>query len=128
MKRFLAVITLVVLFAAPSFALTNREYGNLMSKPEFARADRRLNQVYNDLKETVSDAVWDVLKREQSEWVKWGRDRAAQAYMSKKRGRNRMKYVQAYTQATNDRADYLPERAEEIEMEIARGSRRSRRR
>ena len=31
MKRFLAVVTLVFILAAPSFALTNREYGDLMS-------------------------------------------------------------------------------------------------
>ena len=128
MKRFLAVITLVLLLAVPSFALSNKEYGKLMSNPEFAQSDRRLNRVYDELKETVSEAVWDVLKKEQSEWVKWGRDEAAKEYMSKKRGRRRMNHTQAYTQATIDRAEYLPERAEEIEREISRRSGRSRRR
>lgn len=127
MKRFLAVVTLVFILAAPSFALTNREYGNLMSNPEFARADRRLNQVYADLRRTVSRAVWSVLEDEQKEWVEWGRDEDAQAYMSKRRGRHRMNYTQAYTQATKDRAEYLPRRARELAREMSKRRRPGRR-
>lgn len=115
MKRFLAVVTLVFILAAPSFALTNREYGDLMSNPEFARADRKLNQVYTDLRRSVSKAVWTVLKKEQEEWVKWGRDEDAQAYRDE--GYRKPK---AYAMATNDRAEYLPRRAKEIAKEISR--------
>ena len=122
MKRFLAVVTLVFILAAPSFALTNREYGNLMSNPEFARADRRLNQIYADLRRTVSRAVWSVLKDEQKEWVDWGRDEDAQAYMDEYAyiRNEKQRWIKAYTMATNDRANYLPRRARELAREMSR--------
>ncbi len=115
MKRIIAVITLVFMLAVPSFALSNKEYGRLMSNEAFARADRRLNRVYTDLRRSVSRSVWKVLSDEQKEWVDWGRDEDAQSYIDEGYSRTR-----AYTQATNDRADYLPERAKEIAREISR--------
>lgn len=115
MKRLLAAITLVFLLAVPSFATTNEEYGELMSNEAFARADRRLNRVYTDLKRSVSKAVWRVLSDEQKNWVDWGRDDDAEAYMDEGYSRTR-----AYTKATNDRADYLPDRAKEIARELRR--------
>lgn len=123
MKRFLAVITLVFMLAVPSFALSNKEYGQLMSNEAFARADRRLNRVYTDLRRSVSRAVWRVLSDEQKDWIDWGRDKDAESYMDEGYSRTR-----AYTQATNDRAEYLPGRAREIAREISRRSRNSRRR
>lgn len=123
MKRFFAVITIVFILAVPSFALSNREYGDLMSNPEFARADRKLNKVYTDLRRTVSKAVWSVLKDEQKEWIDWGRDEDAQAYMDKyarKYSDEEYRWVKAYTMATNDRADYLPRRARELAREMSR--------
>lgn len=119
MKRFLAVVALVLILAAPSFALSNKEYGRLMSNESFARADRRLNQVYTDLKRSVSKSVWRVLSEEQKQWIEWGRDEDAEAYIDDGYSRTR-----AYTQATNDRADYLPDRAKEIAREIARKRRK----
>ncbi len=119
MKRFLAVVTLVLMLAAPSFALTNKEYGRLMSNEDFARADRRLNRVYTDLRRTVSKAVWRVLSGEQKEWISWGRDEDAQVYIDDGYSR-----TEAYTKATNDRAKRLPQRAKEISRELSRRSKR----
>lgn len=119
MKRILAVITLVFVLAVPSFALSNKEYGELMGNESFARADRRLNRVYTDLKRSVSKSVWRVLSDEQKQWIEWGRDEDAEAYIDDGYSRTR-----AYTQATNDRADYLPDRAKEIAREIARKRRK----
>ena len=115
MKRILAVITLVFVLAVPSFALSNKEYGRMMSNESFARADRRLNRVYTDLRRTVSRPVWRVLSEEQKEWIDWGRDKDAESYMDEGYGS-----VRAYTMATNDRAEYLPRRAREIAREFSR--------
>ena len=122
MKRILAVITLIFMLAVPSFALSNKEYGRLMGNEAFARADRNLNRVYMHLKKNVSRAVWRVLSDEQKEWIDWGRDEDAQSYIDKGYSRTR-----AYTQATNDRADYLPRRARAIAKEIERRARPGRR-
>ncbi len=113
MKRFLAVITLVFMLAVPSFALSNKEYGRLMANENFARADRKLNNVYLHLRKTVSRAVWRILSSEQQEWIDWGRDEDAQSYIDQ--GYNR---TRAYTQATNDRADYIIRRAKAIAKEL----------
>ena len=110
MKRFLAVITLVFMLTAPALALSDAEFLRMKkNNADFARADRRLNQVWAQLKKNTSRAVFRILSDEQSEWVEWGRDSDAEAYMNEGYSR-----VEAYTMATSDRADYLPGRAREI--------------
>ena len=110
MKRFLAVITLVFMLTAPALALSDAEFLRMKkNNADFARADRRLNQVWSQLKKNTSRAVFRILSDEQSEWVEWGRDSDAEAYMNEGYSR-----VEAYTMATSDRADYLPGRAREI--------------
>ena len=103
MKRLLAVV-LVVLLAVPSFALSDAEYLKMRkSSTDFARADKRLSTVWTNLKKSLPKNVFTKLQAEQREWVASGRDEAAEAYMAE--GYSRM---EAYTMATNDRADALP--------------------
>ena len=110
MKRFLAVITLLFMLASPVLALSDAEFLRMKkNNADFARADRRLNQVWSQLKKNTSRAVFRVLSDEQRDWIEWGRDNDAEAYMNDGYSR-----VEAYTMATSDRADYLPRRAREI--------------
>ena len=110
MKRFLAVITLIFLLAVPALALSDAEFIRMKkNNADFARADRRLSQVWNRLRKELPKRVLNVLRDEQRDWVEYGRDEDAKAYMEEGYSR-----VEAYTMATSDRADYLPRRAREI--------------
>lgn len=110
MKRFLAVITLLFMLSAPALALSDAEFLRMKkNNSDFARADRRLNQVWSQLKKNTSKAVFRILSSEQKDWLEWGRDEDAESYMEEVYSR-----VEAYTMATSDRADYLPRRAREL--------------
>ena len=110
MKRFLAVITLIFILASPAFALSDAEFTRMKkNNADFARADRRLSQVWNRLKKELPKRVFNELRDEQRDWVEYGRDEDANAYMEEGYSR-----AEAYTMATSDRADYLPERAREL--------------
>ena len=110
MKRFLAVITLIFMLISPALALSDAEFLRMKkNNADFARADRRLSQVWNRLKKELPKRVFNVLRDEQRDWVEYGRDEDANAYMEEGYSR-----VEAYTMATSDRADYLPRRAREI--------------
>ena len=103
MKRLLAVV-LVLLLSVPSFALSDAEYLRMRkSSADFARADKRLSTVWTNLKKSLPKNVFTRLQAEQREWIASGRDEAAEAYIAD--GYSRM---EAYTMATNDRADALP--------------------
>ena len=110
MKRFLAVITLIFMLASSALALSDAEFTRMKkNNADFARADRRLSQVWNRLRKELPKRVFNVLRDEQRDWVEYGRDEDAKAYMEEGYSR-----VEAYTMATSDRADYLPRRAREI--------------
>ena len=114
MKRLISVFILVFLIALPAFALSDAEYLKMRkSSSDFARADKRLNQVWSSLKKSLPKTVFSVLERSQAEWVKTGRDDEASAYMDD--GYSRM---EAYTMATNARADDLPKIADTIRKDL----------
>ena len=110
MKKFFAVIALVLLSASACFALTDSEYLRMKkNNADFARADKRLSQVWTKLKGSLSKRAFSELQELQREWLDSGRDEAAQSYMVDGYSR-----VEAYTMATSDRADELPEIAKSI--------------
>ena len=110
MKRFVTVLALMFLMISPAFGLSNTEYLRMRrSNVDFARADRKLNQVWTNLKRSLPKKIFTQLDKLQREWVKSGRDEEAAALMDE--GYSRM---EAYTIATNDRAKSLPEIAEEL--------------
>ena len=110
MKRFLATLSLLLLLTVPAFSLSDSEYLRMRkSNADFARADKRLNQVWAGLKKSLPKKVFAQLDKLQREWVASGRDDEAAALMSD--GYSRM---EAYTMATNDRADSLPKIADSL--------------
>ncbi len=110
MKKILAGLMLVVLSASVSFALTDAEYLKMKkTNANFARADKRLSQVWKQLKGSLSKAVFTELQEYQREWIDSGRDIEAQGLMDEGYSR-----VAAYTIATNDRADALPKLAKDL--------------
>ena len=110
MKRIITAAALVLMLSVQAFALSDAEYKNLKkSSADFARADRRLSQVWKKLSDNMPGRSFRRLQQEQREWVAEGRDYDADSYMEMGYSR-----AEAYTMATNDRADYLPKRAREI--------------
>ena len=105
MKRFVSVIVLVMLTAGSAFALSDEEYLALKkNNAEFARADRRLTQVWKELKADSSKSVFAELQKDQREWIESGRDEEAEDLMQEGCSR-----AEAYTIATHHRADVLPD-------------------
>lgn len=111
MKRIISALMLVVLFAGSAFALSDAKYREFMKDPAFAKADRRLNTVWKKLKKELPDWAFEILQDEQSQWVSSWRDMWAKEYMDENK---KLKPVKAYTRVTNERAEFLPERADSI--------------
>ena len=110
MKRLLAVAALVLLSAGAAFALSDAEYLRMRrNSVAFARADKKLSQVWGRLKKSLPKNVFTQLQEYQREWIASGRDVEAQGFMDE--GYTR---VEAYTMATNDRAEALPKLAEDL--------------
>ena len=110
MKRFLAILGLLLLSASACFALSDAEYLRMKkNSADFARADKRLNQAWAKLKKSLPKNVFTELDKLQKEWVKSGRDSEAEQLMSDGYSR-----VEAYTMATSDRADELPKIADSL--------------
>ena len=110
MRKIFAALMLLVLSASVSFALTDAEYLKMKkTNADFARADKRLSQVWKKLKGAVSKEVFAELQEYQREWIDSGRDIEAQGLMDEGYSR-----VEAYTMATSDRADALPKLAKDI--------------
>ena len=113
MKKVFAVLALVLAFAGTAFALSDSEYLSLKkSNADFARADKRLAQVYGKLKDALSKKEFAELKDAQLEWINSGRDEEAEALMNEGYSR-----AEAYTMATNDRAGYLQELLDEAQKQ-----------
>ena len=110
--RFFAALLvglLVGLLAAPALALSDAEYKKMMKDPEFAAADKKLNQVWAGLKKSMPKDAFEPLRKDQSAWAAKGRDEAANAKM-KSEGLSR---TAAYAAATMERAEALPDLAQQ---------------
>ena len=118
MKRFVTALVLLMLMFSPALALSDSEYLRMRkSNSDFARADKRLNQVWAGLKKSLPKKIFSQLDKLQREWVISGRDEEAEVLMND--GYSRM---EAYTIATNDRADSLPKIAEELRESRSRNT------
>lgn len=121
MKRFVTALLLLVMMFSPALALSDSEYLRMRkSNADFARADKRLNQVWAGLKKSLPKKIFSQLDKLQREWVKSGRDDEAESLMND--GYSRM---EAYTLATNDRADSLPKIADELRESHAQNTTRT---
>lgn len=81
--------------------LTDKEYKQMLKNPDFAEADKALNKTYRNAKNSLSESEFTALKKDQSSWIKRGRDNEAKSLMST------MSRVEAYTSVTNSRAEYI---------------------
>ena len=111
-KNFLRIITVVVCLSLPgnAAALSDADYLQMKrDSPEYASAEQNLTRVWKDLKNSMPQDKYYILLQEQRDWIRAERDAFAAGYM--RQGYSR---VEAYTMATNDRANFLPERAREI--------------
>jgi uncharacterized protein YecT (DUF1311 family) len=114
MKNMFAVLVLVMLTVSPAFALSDEEYTTLKkSNADFAKADRRLAQVWKELKADLYKDAFAELQKDQREWIDSGRDEEAQELMNEGYSR-----AEAYTIATNNRADELPDIARWVERNL----------
>jgi len=102
-KFFISFLFLVTILATSAFALSDAEYKKMMKNPEFARADKRLNQTWKKVSNLLKGAALDRLKKNQREWINEGRDYVANGFIEEGYSR-----VEAYTIATNMRSDELP--------------------
>ena len=110
MKRIVSVLALLLLMVSPSFALSDSEYLRMRrNSVAFARADKKLNRVWSQLKKSLPRSVFTELDKVQREWITSGRDTEAEQFMDEGYSR-----VEAYTMVTNDRADSLPNIAKEL--------------
>jgi len=102
-KFFISFLFLVTILATSVFALSDAEYKKMMKNPEFARADKRLNQTWKKVSKSLKGSALDRLKQNQREWINEGRDYVANGFIEEG-----YSLVEAYTIATNMRSDELP--------------------
>ena len=101
---------MALIFAGTAFGLSDSEYIKLKkSNADFARADKKLSQVWKKIADDMPGIPFKLMQSEQQDWIAEGRDVEAKRYMDMGYSR-----AEAYAMATNDRAEYLPERAREI--------------
>lgn len=105
MKKFYLAALLVLALCSSAFALSDKDYLRLKrNSKNFARADRELTQVYEEVKDTLSAREFERVKREQRNWIRTGRDAFA-----KRRMRAGDSRAEAYTAATLARVQELRE-------------------
>ncbi len=110
--RSLAAAFLVfVLSCSSALALSDNEYAQMMRNAGFKKADRALSQAWKEAQRKLvkNKTALANLRKDQREWVARGRDSEAEDLMDIE-GYDRLK---AYTVATNLRAEYLPELAQQ---------------
>lgn len=110
MKKLFTATALLLLMVSSAFALSDSEFLRMKkNNADFARADRRLTKVWRKLKVSTPKRAFAELKELQRDWIAYGRDDEAESLM-----RDGYSRAEAYTMVTSDRADYLPELAQEI--------------
>ena len=114
MKRLFTVIALVLLTAGIAFALSDADYLRMRQySAQYARADRKLNRVWASLKKSLPKNVFAELQELQHNWIESGRDIEAQGFIDEGYSR-----VDAYTIATNNRAESLPKLAQDLRRSV----------
>ena len=99
MKRLIAVIAIILVFAVPAFALSDAEYLKMKKDPKFAAADKELTRAYNEAKKSMTKEDFAEFKKDQRQWIARDRDVRAKTFME-----DGYSKVEAYTEATLERA------------------------
>lgn len=105
MKNIIFIIISILLLNIDVFAMTEDEFSHLKNTyPKFDEADQLLIKNWNEAKKLKDDNPdkWNILKSDQIEWIKTGRDQRAKELIN-----SGLDYNKAYTQATNERSNYL---------------------
>ncbi|MBR1485972.1 MAG: DUF1311 domain-containing protein [Synergistaceae bacterium] len=100
MKRLFSIFAFLLVFCVPAFALSDAEYRKMMKNPDFAAADKELNNAYNEAKEIMDKEEFAGFKKDQRDWNAKQRDVRAKTFMEDGYSR-----VEAYTKATLERAE-----------------------
>lgn len=121
-RALVAVFLVFVLscsFLTSALALSDNEYAQMMRNAGFKKADMALSQTWKEAQKKLvkNKTALANLRKDQREWVARGRDSEAEDLMDIE-GYDRLK---AYTVATNLRAEYLPELAQQY-LEEAGGT------
>ena len=109
MKRLCAVFAMMALLAAPALALSDEEYRRMMKDPEFAAADKKLNEAWAAAQKSLPKAALEALKKDQRAWIAKGRDKEASEQGDAPR-------VEAYAFVTEVRAELLPRLAMQYDL------------
>ena len=101
MKRYLLAILFVMLITSSAHALSDSTYKKMLKNPDFAKADKALNQAWKDAKNSLDSDSFNSLKKEQTQWVKRGRDDEVRPLLRD------MSRTEAYAVITAKRAEYI---------------------
>ena len=102
MKKLLCFL-LIALVCVPALAFTNTEYRDMLDNPDFARADKRINTLWDKVQRIAPQSVMKFLNQAQAEWWDYGLDSSANDFM----GDKKYSREQAYAKATELCADKL---------------------
>ena len=106
MKRTLSALIILMCIASQALALSDKDYSEMMKDPNFAQADKNLNDAWNAAKESLSPSEFAKLKKDQAQWIKKGRDDEVKNLRSINAGKN-LTLTEAYASITDDRAGYI---------------------
>ena len=105
-KNLICVLTvagILLTLVSSAFALSDKEYKQMMRNPFFAKADKALNQAYKNAENSLPQKLFEDLKAKQTSWIKKGIDIEADLAIRELT----LDRVQAYTYVTNERAKYI---------------------
>ena len=94
---------LLTFFCAPVLGITQDEYAALMDTPAFARADKRINELWDEVQRIAPQSVLNFLKQAQTEWWEYDWDSRVASLIED----DKLPREAAYTKVTNERADDL---------------------
>ena len=89
-----------------NYKLTDAEYTLMMKNADFAKADKALNNAWQNAKKSLLDYDFKALKYEQNQWISSGRDEWANI-LANEEGEYGYTKTEAYTVATQARANYV---------------------
>ena len=101
-------VTALAALAGPALALSDEEYRQLMKDPEFAAADKMLNEAWAAAQKSLSKPALEALKKDQRAWIAKGRDKEA--------GERDLPRAEAYAFVTEVRAELLPRLATQYDL------------
>ena len=80
--RLFYSLALLTLFCAPVLAISQDEYAALMRNSDFARADKRINTLWDKVQRIAPQSVLNFLKQAQTEWWNYNLDSRAEGFIN----------------------------------------------